>query len=77
LLLVWLLVALTFNSFYKPARQGQKVAYLTLASFVFLGIVFVILFFVPSSHGSTRGIEQVSWLFQDALITAEGGGGEA
>ena len=26
----------TFESVYKPARQGRKVAYLTLASFIFL-----------------------------------------
>ena len=54
LLLIWLLAALTFNGFYKPARQGRKVAYLTLASFVFLGIVLVILICVPTSHGKNR-----------------------
>ena len=42
-LLIWLVTALTFNSFYKPARQGHKVAYLTFASFVFLGLVFAII----------------------------------
>jgi len=50
-LLVWLLVALTFNAVYKPARQGRKVAYLTFASFVFLGLVLAIILLVPSSHG--------------------------
>lgn len=54
LLLLWLLVVLTFNSFYKPARQGQKVAYLTFASFIFLGIVFCILVLIPDSHGKGR-----------------------
>lgn len=38
-LLIWLTGALTFNAGYKPARQGHKIAYLTFASFVFLGIV--------------------------------------
>ena len=60
LLLIWLLAALTFNGFYKPARQGRKVAYLTFASFVFLGIVLVILICVPSSHGTTRGNDQAA-----------------
>ena len=60
LLLIWLLAALTFNAFYKPARQGRKVAYLTFASFVFLGIVLVILLCVPSSHGSTRETQQAA-----------------
>jgi len=36
MLLLWLLVALLFNRFYKPARQGKKVAYLTVASFIFV-----------------------------------------
>ncbi len=50
-LLIWLMAALTFNAFYRPARQGRKVAYLTFASLVFLGIVLAILVCVPSSHG--------------------------
>jgi ABC-type transport system involved in cytochrome c biogenesis permease subunit len=50
-LLMWLLLVLTFNAFYKPARQGRKVAYLTMASFMFLAFVIAILFLVPSSHG--------------------------
>ena len=50
-LLIWILAALAFNSFYEPARQGHKVAYLTFASFVFLGLVLAIMLFVPSSHG--------------------------
>ena len=53
-LLVWLMAALTFNAFYRPARQGRKVAYLTFASLVFLGIVLAILVCVPSSHGGSR-----------------------
>jgi ABC-type uncharacterized transport system permease subunit len=44
-LFAWLVAVTVFESFYKPARQGKKVAYLTLASFVFLGLV---LFFVLS-----------------------------
>ena len=40
-LLAWLAAAMLFEYLYKPARQGRKVAYLTVASFVFLGIVLV------------------------------------
>ena len=50
-LLIWLIAALTFNAFYRPARQGRKVAYLTMASFVFLGLVLAIMLLFPSSHG--------------------------
>ena len=50
-LLIWLIVALSFNAMYRPAREGHKVAYLTFASFVFLGLVLAIILLVPSSHG--------------------------
>jgi ABC-type transport system involved in cytochrome c biogenesis permease subunit len=34
----WLLAAVAFTWLYRPARRGRKVAYLTVASFVFLAI---------------------------------------
>jgi ABC-type uncharacterized transport system permease subunit len=34
----WLLAAVAFKTLYRPARRGRKVAYLTVASFVFLAI---------------------------------------
>ena len=37
ILFVWLVVVLVFEAVYKPAQQGRKVAYLTLASFRFPG----------------------------------------
>lgn len=36
ILFAWLLVATGFNLMYRPARQGRKVAYLVVASFLFL-----------------------------------------
>ncbi len=39
ILLFWLIAVLVFEYLYKPARQGRKVAYLTVASFVFLALV--------------------------------------
>ncbi len=38
-LFLWLAFATFFESFYKPARAGHKVAYITMTSFVFLGLV--------------------------------------
>ncbi len=35
-LFLWLLSAALFNVFYQPARQGRKVAYLVVTSFLFL-----------------------------------------
>lgn len=50
-LFLWLTTASLFFMFYKPARVGRKVAYLTMASFVFLALVLVMILFGPSSHG--------------------------
>ncbi len=50
LLLVWLIVAAGFTWLYKPARQGRKVAYLTVASFAFLVLAVVARLVLPSEH---------------------------
>jgi hypothetical protein len=56
-LLVWLLAATIFEWTYKPAQQGRKVAYLTVASFVFLALVMAMLLFGGSQHaGGNAGI---------------------
>jgi len=70
-LLLWLLAVLTFNSFYKPARQGRKVAYLTMASFIFLGFVLAILLLVPSSHG-TAGKKSAHGFFEETRFVEHG-----
>lgn len=48
-LLVWLLAATVIEFFYRPARQGRKVAYLTLASFGFL--ILAMAGVLASGHG--------------------------
>ncbi|MDG2380757.1 MAG: hypothetical protein P8N76_03710 [Pirellulaceae bacterium] len=48
--ITWLLTMLLFNTFYRHSRSGRKVAYLTVGSFVFLGIVLTIMFWMPSVH---------------------------
>jgi len=53
-LLVWLLAATIFEWFYKPAQQGRKVAYLTVASFLFLALVMAMLVVGGSQHGRPR-----------------------
>jgi ABC-type transport system involved in cytochrome c biogenesis permease subunit len=47
----WLLVAVLFNVFYRPARRGRKVAYLTLVSFGFLVLSLSMFLLVDSQHG--------------------------
>lgn len=55
LLLSWLLAATIFEIFYKPAQQGRKVAYLTIASFLFLALVMGVLLFGGSRHAASEG----------------------
>ena len=50
LLLAWLVTAAIFGVVYRPARQGRKVAYLTVASFVFLVLALGLRLFLPSVH---------------------------
>jgi len=50
LLLVWLLSASVFEWVYKPAQQGRKVAYLTVASFVFLAMVMALFVLGKTEH---------------------------
>ena len=59
-LLFWLLGVTVFEAVYKPARQGQKIAYLTLASFVFL--MMVLGFTLMAEHAAQN--KQVSLLWE-------------
>lgn len=51
-LLLWLVSASIFEFFYRPARAGRKVAYLTVASFIFLAAVLGFVLFGPSQHAA-------------------------
>ena len=46
----WLLLHVVIGAFYRPIRQGRKVAYLTLVSFVLL-VVLILGMFVSTRHG--------------------------
>jgi ABC-type uncharacterized transport system permease subunit len=50
-MLLWLIVAEVFRLVYPAARRGRKVAYLTLASFVFLIIALASLILLDNVHG--------------------------
>ncbi|HYW80409.1 MAG TPA: cytochrome c biogenesis protein CcsA [Thermoguttaceae bacterium] len=51
LLFLWLLGTAIAGVFYKPARHGRKVAYLTIASFIFLVITLGVGLLLPTGHG--------------------------
>ena len=53
-MLVWLIAAEVFRLVYPAARRGRKVAYLTLASFVFLVIALASFTLLDNVHGSPR-----------------------
>lgn len=53
-MVLWLLAAVLFSALYRPARSGRKVAYLTVASFLFLASSLAIRLFVPSEHGKAQ-----------------------
>lgn len=59
LMLGWLLAASIFSALYRPARQGKKVAYLTVVSFVFLVFALGVLLLGKSEHG--RGGRPQAW----------------
>ena len=60
LLLLWIVTVAVFHAVYPPARLGNKVAYLTIASFIFFAILLWIVFFVPSVHTRERAEIRVS-----------------
>jgi ABC-type uncharacterized transport system permease subunit len=47
---IWLVIATLFEWLYKPAQQGRKVAYLTVASFLILSLVLALLAAGKSEH---------------------------
>lgn len=86
LMFAWLLAAVVAIAVYRPARQGRKVAYLTVASFVFLLIMLAVGLVMDSRHwgrpegGTASSIEEWSprisqcgrpnAMFNDRSVTA-------
>ena len=64
LLFCWLLGVVLLSAVYRPVRQGHKVAYLTLASFVLFAMMLAIGLLMDSRHwgrgakGAARGTSQ-------------------
>ncbi len=52
ILFLWLLIVSVFNSCYQPARQGRKVAYLVMTSFLFLVLELVIVWWAGHAVGA-------------------------
>jgi ABC-type uncharacterized transport system permease subunit len=54
ILFAWILGACIFEICYQPARQGRKVAYVTLANFVFLVLVLALVLFSGHAGKPTK-----------------------
>ncbi len=63
-LLVWLLAATMFEWIYKPAQQGRKVAYITVASFLFLAVVMAMVLGGSSQHAGSSKFKVQSSKFE-------------
>ncbi len=59
LVLAWLAVAAGFVTFYRPARQGRKVAYLTIVSFLFLVLTIAVRLMLPTGHAPVKQAEGI------------------
>jgi ABC-type uncharacterized transport system permease subunit len=68
LMFLWLLGAVVAIAIYRPARKGRKVAYLTVASFIFLVIMLAAGLFMDSRHWGRRNAE--CGMMNDELQTA-------
>ncbi len=68
-MLAWLVAAEVFRLVYPAARRGRKVAYLTLASFVFLVIALASLTLLDTVHGANHS-EPAAQLSQSGRIEA-------
>ena len=49
---VWLVIVAVSSAVYRPIREGHKVAYLTVISFLFLLVVLISGLFLPTQHGA-------------------------
>jgi ABC-type uncharacterized transport system permease subunit len=76
LMFFWLLAAAILSAVYRPARQGRKVAYLTLASFVFLLILLAAGLLMDSRHWGRRRNDE-GRMMNDELRTSFPQGGHS
>jgi ABC-type uncharacterized transport system permease subunit len=69
---LWLVAAEVFRWLYPPARRGRKVAYLTLASFVFLVIALASVTLMDRLHAQPAAGEDAAAQFLHSAIRKPG-----
>jgi ABC-type uncharacterized transport system permease subunit len=70
-MMLWLAAAEVFRLVYPAARQGRKVAYLTLASFVFLVIALTSFTLLDNIHGPKSGRALTRQVFSNRRARSE------
>ncbi len=76
LMFCWITVSGGVSALYKPAREGRKVAYLTVLSFVFLICLLAIGFFFDTQHRKLK-VEHQDAAAVSSHDQSEGEGGAA
>ncbi len=69
ILFSWLLIVSVFNFCYQPSRQGRKVAYLVIASFLFLVLELAIVWWV--GHATTGSKPEVAQRIEILSVSEE------
>ncbi len=69
ILFSWLLLVSVFNFCYQPSRQGRKVAYLVIASFLFLVLELAIVWWV--GHATTGSKPEVAQRIEILSVSEE------
>ena len=64
-ILVWLIAAAIFSTWYMPAQRGRKVAYLTIGSFAFLVVSLAVGFLIPTVHKTETAMRDLGLGMRD------------
>jgi len=71
---VWLVLCTAIGIFYRPARQGRRVALVTLFSFVFLAVALALFLFGKTQHGGQKPLEGSVFRVQGSGFRVQGSG---
>jgi len=71
ILFLWLLTVLIFNFCYQPARQGRKIAYLVVTSFLFLVLELGIVWWAGHAVSSSLGVSNSSSNKPDVVVPSD------
>ena len=68
----WLVLCTGIGLFYRPAREGHRVALLTLISFLFLAVALALFLFGKTQHGGQKPLEGSVFRLQGSGFRVQG-----